>query len=154
MSDIDPIGSRQTSGRIEGRMHRLPLRVYFADTDAAGLVYHSTFLDFAERGRTEMLRLLGFDHVQLRQDGLVFVVRHCDIDYLRPAKLDDLLEVRSHLTELGGSTLSLKQTIWRDGQDLVRLAIRLVCVRADGRPTRVPPQVRGFLEDFLTLSGS
>ena len=84
-------------GLIEGRVHRLPLRVYYEDTDAGGIVYHAGYLRFAERARTEMLRCLGCDHATLRALGLIFAVRRCMADFLAPARLDDRLVVETRL---------------------------------------------------------
>lgn len=139
------------SGRMEGKIHQFPVRVYYADTDAGGIVYHATYLDFAERARTEMMRLFGLDHTQLRADhGLFFAVRSCEIDYRRPARLDDLLEIRSQLTHLGGASLHISQSIWRGEETLVHLVIRLVCMHFDGRAMRMPAAIRNDLQDFLS----
>lgn len=139
------------SGRMDGPVHYFPIRVYYADTDAGGIVYHATYLDFAERARTEMMRLFGLDHTQLRVDhGLLFAVRSCEIDYRRPARLDDLLEVRSHLTHLGGASLHIGQTIWRGDETMVQLVIRLVCMHFEGRAMRIPASIRSDLQDFLS----
>lgn len=139
------------SGLMVGKIHHFPVRVYYADTDAAGIVYHATYLDFAERARTEMMRLFGFDHAQLQKDhGLLFAVRSCAIDYRRPARLDALLEIRSRVTHLGGASLHISQDIWRDEEVLVQLVIRLVCMHFDGRATRMPALIRSNLQDFLT----
>ncbi|HIJ63217.1 MAG TPA: YbgC/FadM family acyl-CoA thioesterase [Rhodospirillaceae bacterium] len=139
------------SGRIDGLAHHYPLRVYFAETDAAGIVYHAAYLDFAERARTEMMRLLGFNHARLMTDeGLVFAVRNCTLDFRRPAYLDDLLVVVSTLVHLGGATLGVRQTVWRDEVRLADIAIRLACVRKDGGPARVPAALRDLLKTYLT----
>jgi acyl-CoA thioester hydrolase len=137
-------------GRMEGGEHVLPIRVYYEDTDAAGIVYHASYLRFAERGRTEMLRLAGIAQSTLVRDlGIAFAVRDCQIDYRAPARLDDLLEVRSRLVEQRGATLRAEQTIRRGGEDLVRMMVRVACVGRDGRPTRLPSGLRGSLERFF-----
>lgn len=139
------------SGRMVGKSHHFPVRVYYADTDAGGIVYHATYLDFAERARTEMMRLFGLDHSQLKKDhGLFFAVRSCEIEYRRPARLDDLLEIRSSVTHLGGASLHISQDIWRGEEVLVQLVIRLVCMHFDGRAMRMPVSIRSDLQDFLT----
>ncbi len=139
------------SGRMVGQTHLFPVRVYYADTDAGSIVYHATYLDFAERARTEMMRLFGLDHIQLLKDhGLLFAVRSCEIDYRRPARLDDLLEIRSAVTHLGGASLHVGQSIWRGEEELVQLVIRLVCMHFDGRAMRIPVGIRRDLQDFLT----
>lgn len=139
------------SGVMVGKVHHFPLRVYYADTDAAAVVYHSSYLDFAERARTEMMRLFGLDHAQLMKDhGMLFAVRSCEIDYRRPARLDDLLEIRSHLSHLGGASLHAGQSIWRGEEELVRMIIRLACMNLAGGATRIPTEIRNDLQDFLT----
>ena len=102
------------ASRIEGGEHVLSIRVYYEDTDAAGIVYYANYLKYAERARTEMLRLMGVEQSELAQShGLAFAVRNCAIDYQRPAKLDDLLEVRSHLRALAFRPLhSILATGW------------------------------------------
>lgn len=138
------------SGTLHGHVHRWPLRVYYEDTDAAGIVYYANYLKFAERARTEMLRLLGFEQDGLRRaSGLAFAVRHCSADYLAPARLDDELLVETWLTTLGAASLELEQRIGRGGQELVRLALRLACLGSDLRPTRLPAALRGALAQLL-----
>ena len=124
--------------------HALAVRVYYEDTDAAGIVYHANYLKFAERGRTELLREVGFDHRQLREThGVLFTVARCTIDFLRPARLDDLLQVRTEVEGLGGARLSLLQTVLRADEPLARLLVTLAVVDAATlRPTRLPPAVR------------
>lgn len=138
------------SGWMDGKMHRFALRVYYADTDAGGIVYHATYLSFAERARTEMMRLFGLDHIGLQKEqGLLFAVRSCEIDYRRPARLDDLLEVRSTLIHLGGASLHVAQSIWRGDEELVVLTLRLVCMHVEGRASRIPTPIRDNLQDFI-----
>ncbi len=123
--------------------HLYRVRVYYEDTDAGGVVYYANYLRFAERARTELLRELGIDHIGLQRDeGLNFAVRGCSAEYLRPARLDDLLEVRTRLLEASGASFSLLQTVVRGGETLVEMTVRLVCLRADGRPARLPPVLR------------
>ena len=139
------------SGRWDGLTHILPLRVYYADTDAGGVVYHATYLSFAERARTEMTRLMGLDQVKLRDEkDLLFAVRSCEIDFLRPARLDDPLTVRSTLTHLGGASLHVCQTVSRNGEDLVRLVVRLVCMTTAAKAARIPEELRIAFHSYLT----
>ena len=144
------IGAGQIgASRIEGGEHVLSIRVYYEDTDAAGIVYYANYLKYAERARTEMLRLMGVEQSELAQShGLAFAVRNCAIDYQRPAKLDDLLEVRSHLRALGGATAEAEQVISRDGAPLVKLEVRLACVDRNGRPARIPGPLRAALTGY------
>lgn len=130
-------------------VHRMVVRVYYEDTDAGGVVYHSNYLQFAERARTEMLRSLGLQQSRLlAEDGIAFVVRRCEADFLAPARLDDRLEVVTRMKALRGASLDLEQTMHRDDLELVRLQVRIACIAVDGRPTRLPPQVRTALADF------
>ncbi len=141
--------SQATSGHFDGQEHVLPLRVYYEDTDAVGIVYYANYLKFAERARTEMLRLVGIQQRSLSQDyGLAFAVSDCAIDYRRPARLDDLVEVRSRLIELGAAAVRALQRITREGEELARIRARIACVRADGRPSRIPEPLRKALQPF------
>ena len=112
------------SGVIDGGTHVYPVRVYYDDTDAAGIVYYANYLRMAERARTEMLRTLGAAPAEIAAAHDVnFAVRRCEIDFLRPARLDDLLDVETRLLELGGASVDAEQIVKRDGADLVRLRI-------------------------------
>lgn len=148
MSALPDLGP--TSGCFEDCEHLLPLRVYYEDTDAAGIVYYANYLKFAERARSELLRLLGIDQIALRdRDGLAFAVRRASVDYVSPARLEDLLYVRSRLVELGGATLAAHQKVERDGLLLADIRVRVACLRlGDGKPGRIPPQIRQTLAPF------
>jgi acyl-CoA thioester hydrolase len=129
-----------------GLAHSLALRVYYEDTDAAGIVYYANYLKFAERGRTEMLRALGFDHRRLGEEaGIAFAVRRCTADYRAAARLDDALTVETRIASLGGATLSLRQDIRRDARTLVVLDVLVACIGRDGRPRRLPAALRAAL---------
>ena len=131
------------AGAIAGGVHVLPLRVYYEDTDASGVVYYANYLRFIERGRTDMLRLLGVSQGALAAgSGIAFPVRRCEIDYLAPARLDDEIEVH---TALGGATIEARQSVRRGKAELARGTLRLACVGADGRPRRLPAAVRAAL---------
>ena len=126
--------------------HSMPLRVYYEDTDAAGIVYYANYLKFAERGRTEMMRALGFAHSGIFEEtGIVFTVRRLAADYRTPARLDDWLTVATRIVEIGAATVLLDQRICRDGAVLVTLEILVACVGRDGRPRRVPADLRAGL---------
>ena len=141
------------AGRIEGETHILPVRVYFEDTDFTGLVYHANFLKFCERGRSDFIRLLGIDHRSLAnpKEGkpAVFVVRRIEIDYLKPARIDEVLEVVTRCAEIGGAKLVLSQEVCRDGVALARLKVSVVLVSEVGKPQRLGQLVRGALERFV-----
>jgi acyl-CoA thioester hydrolase len=124
-----------------------PVRVYYEDTDAGGIVYYANYLKFAERARTELIRAAGVEHSALRaDDGVLFTVRRCEADYIAPAKLDDLLEVESVIVEMRAASLWLDQTVRRGAEVLARLRIRLACVAGDGRPVPWPPRLRHALD--------
>lgn len=126
--------------------HRYALRVYYEDTDAAGIVYHANYLKFAERARTEMMREAGVPHAAMvEREKVMFAVRRCEVDYLRPARLDDLLDVETRLVEIGGATVGIEQIVRRAGDDLARLRIDLACLDVNGRPSRLPASVRAVL---------
>jgi acyl-CoA thioester hydrolase len=127
-------------GVIAAGEHRLFIRVYYEDTDAVGVVYHATYLRFAERGRTEMMRCLGLEHGALRARlGLAFTVRRCVVDYRAPAQLDDRLEVCTSLARIGGASLDLEQRIVREDRLLVRMDVRLALISSALRAARLPP---------------
>lgn len=130
------------SGRLDGTEHVFPVRVYYEDTDALGIVYHANYLRFVERARTEMMRLLGTEHSRiLEETGVAFAVRRTEIDFKRPARLDDLLEVRSRIMDIRGASLDLEQTVRRATTDLVTISIKLVCINRIGQPVRLPKAV-------------
>lgn len=123
--------------------HRWPVRVYYEDTDATGVVYHAAYLDFAERARTEMLRARGIDRRRMRAEtGLYIAVRDLAISYRAPARLDDALEVHSWPARMRAATAEMAQEIRRGDLLLARLDLRLVCLRAGGRPARWPAALR------------
>jgi acyl-CoA thioester hydrolase len=127
--------------------HMFPLRVYYEDTDAAGIVYYANYLKFAERARTEFLRTIGGQHRSLKdQDGVAFVVRSVTADYDYPALLDDALAVRTRLTSVGGASMTMDQNVERDDRLLVKMSVRLACVGAEGKPARMPTELRTALK--------
>ena len=128
-----------TSGEIVDGRHVLALRVYYEDTDAAGIVYYANWLRFLERGRTELLRLLGHEHSALRDErGVNWVVRRCALDYLKPARLDETIEVVTHCGELRGASLDMLQEARRGEDILLRAELVVACMNGNGRPTRLP----------------
>lgn len=126
--------------------HALTLRVYYEDTDLAGIVYYANYLKFIERGRTEFVRARGIDQAALKaEQGIVFAVRRVEADYLSPARFDDLLRVETVVTELKGASILMDQTILRDGMTLFRAKVTLVCLTSAGRAQRMPDAVRAAL---------
>lgn len=140
------------SERFDGATHIFSLRVYYEDTDAAGIVYYANYLKFAERARTEMLRLLGAEHGTLMDhDGVGFAVRACAAEYLLPARLDDALKVRTRVLHAGGASFELAQSVVRPGAGgaapamLVDMRVRLACIDTRQRAARLPRAVRAAL---------
>jgi acyl-CoA thioester hydrolase len=141
-------GPAPTSGSIDdaAREHVFPVRVYYEDTDAAGIVYYVNYLKFAERARTEMLRLMGRQQqAMMEKDGVAFAVKSAKVEYFRPARLDDALEVRTGLVEVAGASLKVRQRIFRNGELLADMLIRLAVMDRAGRPTRLPADIRTAL---------
>jgi acyl-CoA thioester hydrolase len=130
-------------------VHRFPIRVYYEDTDAGGMVYYANYLKFAERARTEMLRASGSSHrAMIETFDTVFAVSRCEVDYLRPALLDDLLTVETRVAEVGAAVVRLDQRVLRGEELLARLAIRVACLNRKGRPQRLPDPVREALTAY------
>lgn len=126
------------------------VRVYYEDTDAGGIVYHASYLRFAERARTEWLRALGFGQRDMTERfGCVFAVRRCSLDYRRPARLDDALIVVTRPGELGGARMSVTQNVMRDGELLVGIGIELALLGPGHRPTRIPAPLRAALQTVM-----
>ncbi len=124
----------------------LTLRVYYEDTDLAGIVYYANYLKFIERGRSEFVRARGIDQVVLKaEQGIVFAVRRVEADYLSPARFDDLLAVGTMITDLKGASIMMDQSITRDGVILFRAKVVLVCLNSAGRAQRIPDPVRAAL---------
>lgn len=133
------------------RAHRLPIRVYYEDTDAAGVVYYANYLKFAERARTEWLREMGFDQaLLLRERGLVFVVHSVQADYLRGAGLDDVLEVITRMERIGGARVVFSQTVARHGEDIFQARVTIACVDWNRRRSApIPADIRAKMEACL-----
>lgn len=133
--------------------HIFPVRIYYEDTDAQGIVYYGNYLRFIERARTEMFRDVGFDHAAFaKEHGAFFVVRRVEIDYLASARLDDLLSVETSLISMGNASVTLEQNIVRDGVRLVASRVVLVCINNDGKPVRVPLEARQAFPDHASDS--
>lgn len=123
----------------------LPIRVYFQDTDAGGVVYHASYVNFMERARTEWLReFYGYSNAGLMKEfGVVFVVRSLKLDYLKPALLDDILSVTAQIKDVGRSRITLLQTVMREHEVLTEAEVHLVCVSLEGfKPVSVPEALR------------
>jgi acyl-CoA thioester hydrolase len=142
MSVIAPL-----DGEMRGGRHWLTVRVYYEDTDFTGIVYHANYLRFMERGRTNHLRLLGADHRALFEEtakeapGFAFVVRSMNIEYLKPARMDDVLDVVTEPEEVKGASITLRQRVMRGDELLVEAHVRVAFI-ADGRARPIPKPLR------------
>ncbi|HEY8189903.1 MAG TPA: tol-pal system-associated acyl-CoA thioesterase [Micavibrio sp.] len=129
--------------------HKTTFRVYYEDTDAGGIVYYANYLKFAERGRTEMLRAAGFENQSLMdREGLIFIVRRVEADYLAPARLDDVLTVDTSILSLKNASFLVKQSIFCHEVLVCSLIVTLVCVTKDIKPVRMPDAMREKLKPF------
>ncbi len=127
-----------------------PVRVYYEDTDSGGVVYHSNYLNFMERARTEWLRSLGFGQQALReQTGVIFAVTHVDVSFVKPACFDDLLDVTCEVESVRAASMCIQQRIVRhdDGVELCRAKVKVACLVAETlRPTPMPKQIKTEIE--------
>ncbi len=124
-----------------------PIRVYYEDTDAGGVVYHASYLHFLERARTEFLRQTDFSQQALLAKSLAFVVKKMDIDYKKPAHLDDLLNVKTEIIELGKAKIVFSQSIWRDDCCLIQATVVVACVNLNQmKPVAIPESIRQMLK--------
>jgi len=140
-------GAQPESGRWSGGAHRLPVRVYYEDTDFTGIVYYANYLKFFERGRTDALRTAGLSHAELlKADPPVgFAVRKVTVEYHAPARIDDALSVETRFASLTGVRMGIVQSITRDGALLSSAEVEAVCIDMDGRPKRLPAGLKDAL---------
>src|SRR5262245_45869700 len=137
----------QLAGEIRDGLHVLPVRVYYEDTDFSGVVYHASYLRFMERGRTDYLRLLGVDHRGLFEEtereapGFHFVVRSMRLEFLKPARMDDVLAIVTEPAEVKGASITLSQRVMRETEVLVEAQVRVAFV-SGGRAQRIPLPLR------------
>jgi acyl-CoA thioester hydrolase len=138
MSDL----GKGLAGELTEFGHRLLQRVYYEDTDFSGIVYHARYLQFLERGRTDYLRLSGIHHAEIGSgeagERLAWVVRHMEIDFLAPARIDDVLEIQTKLADLSGARIFMDQTIETGGRRLIEARVEAAVINADGKPRRFP----------------
>jgi acyl-CoA thioester hydrolase len=139
------------SGWMEKGAHVFPLRVYYEDTDASGVVYHAAYLEFMERGRSEYLRAAGVLHQELTSgaEPLMWTVRRIVVEYLKSARLDDSLIVRTRLLEIGGARVRLGQEIRRGSESLITGDVE-ACLVSAGKPRRIPEDIRARMEKLST----
>lgn len=139
------------AGRIDGRVHVLPARVYYEDTDFTGLVYHANYLRYFERGRSDFLRLMGIHHNELftADPPLGFAVNRMTLEFVRPARIDDALIVRTAYESMRGPRIFISQQIERAGEILVTAKLEICCISLTGRPRKPPAMLLERLKPFL-----
>ena len=136
---------------FEGGTHKMPLRVYYHDTDAGGVVYHGSYLDFGERARTEFLRDMGYHHLELWGDeNMIFIIRRMEVDYLLPGRLDDVLVVNTSILSIKNTSFVMKQDIVRGDDVIAAMQAVVVCIDAEKmRPVGIPEDLKKDLEDKM-----
>jgi acyl-CoA thioester hydrolase len=134
------------AGRLMDNGHELVQRVYFEDTDFSGRVYHARYLHFLERGRSDYLRLLGVHHRELADEGLAFVVRRMELDFLAPAVIDDELTIVTRPKQIGNASIVLDQSIRCEGRRLVAAEVKVALVDRAGKPARMPAEVKAAFD--------
>ena len=145
-----------TAGRFDGRLHFLPVRVYYEDTDFSGIVYHANYLRFFERGRSDFLRVAGVHHNELAAaaEPIAFAVNRMEIDFLKPARIDDALTVRTTFDSFRGARLFATQALMRGEELLVKADVNACCISLTGRPKKPPSLLLERVKPFLDPSAS
>ena len=136
----------EIAGRRMGAAHVLPVRIYYEDTDAGGVVYHANYLKYCERARSDCLRLLGIHQQQF--DGMGFVVRRMVCDFISPARLDDLVEIETRFLARAGARLELDQQVVLEKKTLFKAVVTVALIDARGRPKRLPRELAAKLESL------
>jgi acyl-CoA thioester hydrolase len=140
-----------TAGRFEGRDHLLPVRVYYEDTDFTGLVYHANYVRYFERGRSDFLRMIGIGHAGLLEGEtpVAFVLSRLNLSYLKPARIDDALVVRTQYDCIKGPRLLISQAVERADETLCRAEVEAVVIDLSGRPRRPPHALVKAVQPWL-----
>ena len=140
-----PKSWQDLAGRMEGQVHRLPVRIYYEDTDFTGLVYHANYLKFFERGRSDFLRLCGVGHADMVSGAfgksLAFAIRRMEVDFLRPSRIDDILEIVTEVDDLRGARFNIRQKAELAGHSVATAKVEAVLIDENARPTRFPAQI-------------
>lgn len=148
---MDADHPQPSAGWIEGREHVLPVRIYYEDTDFTGVVYHGNYLRYFERGRSDFLRVAGVRHADLlaQAEPAAFTIVRMEIDFKRPARIDDALLVRTRYDRVKGPRLFISQQIERAGALIASAAVEAACIGLDGRPRRPPPGMTEALTPYF-----
>jgi acyl-CoA thioester hydrolase len=145
-------------GEIRGGRHHMPVRVYYEDTDFSGVVYHASYLRFMERGRSNYLRLLGtnqralFEETEKEAPGFAFVVRHMEIDFRKPARIEDVLEVVTENEEIKGASITVRQRVLRGEEELISALVQVAFV-SGGRARPIPKALRTAMQADKDAAG-
>ncbi|HEY3639046.1 MAG TPA: YbgC/FadM family acyl-CoA thioesterase [Rhizomicrobium sp.] len=142
------------AGRFEGRVHILPVRIYYEDTDFSGIVYHANYLRYMERGRSEFFRCAGIVHLAMLEgrEALAWTLRRIKLEYVKPARLDDLIEVHTRAISLTGARMTADQKIFCAGRLLTHGEVEACIITFDGKPRRIPAEIRGKLQPFVSVA--
>jgi acyl-CoA thioester hydrolase len=135
-------------------IHRWPLRVYYEDVDLGAIVYYANYLKYLERGRSEMVRAAGISQIEMKAAGLVFAVRRVEAEYLKPAQYDDELVVETRLDRLRGARFDMPQRILRGDEVLLDARVTVVILTAEGRPARLPADIRAKVAALAADDGT
>jgi len=141
-------------GRFDGRVHILPIRVYYEDTDLSGVVYHANYLRFMERGRSEFFRSAGIERLAMMDavEATVWALRKASLEFFRPARVDDLVEVHTRATSLTGARMTADQKIYREAALLAHGTVQACIITLAGRPRRIPHDLRAKLLPLVSSS--
>ena len=131
------------------KTHQMKIRIYYQDTDAGGIVYHSNYLNFAERARSEMMYEMGNSNKILLERGIAFVIRHADLEYLSPARLEDELTLITQVDEIKNASMNVTQTFYRNEQKLVIVRLQVAFIDPKTiRPVRLPSDLKALFEEY------
>lgn len=152
MTPAAPLPENDLNGYLVDGEHRQPVRVYYEDTDASGIVFYGNYAKFIERGRTNFLRLIGVHHQDLfaLPEPIAFTVTRLEMDFKRPARIDDTLMVRSRYTKVTAARIFGRQSVWRGDELLIDAKIQAACINLEGRPRRIPTYVRDLIAPHVT----
>ena len=145
------LDTHPASGHFNGRVHQLPVRIYYEDTDMSGIVYHANYLKYFERGRSDFLRGIGIHHTLLlaRDPPLAFAITAIDAKFKMAARIDDCLVVHTRFDTLKGVRLGITQQITRKDQVIATAIVEAVCIDLQGKPRRPFPELTAQLKDYL-----
>jgi len=154
LESVPAIEARPTPIGVPARLFRLPVRVYYQDTDAGGVVFHGAYLNFLERARTEFLRSLGFDIGRLAADGVLFALHRLEVEFIKPCVLDEALVITAGIARLGRTSAQFVQTVERaENRTALRASLALVCVSSERfKPVAIPQAVRAALEPWVAAA--